>query len=45
MVLLLSLMLLVGGGLFQQVFGVVAGIIGTCIKPNSKTKKQGDLGT
>ena len=41
---LLSLgMLIVGGGLFPPVFGVVAGIIGTRIKHNSESKEHGGL--
>jgi hypothetical protein len=42
LILLSALLLLVGGGLFPPVFGVIAGIIGTCIKLNSE-KKQGGL--
>ena len=38
LVLLSIIMLLVGGGLFPPVFGVVAGIIGTRIKPSNATK-------
>jgi len=38
LVLLSIMMLLVGGGLFPPVFGVVAGIIGTRIKPSNTTK-------
>jgi len=38
LVLLSIIMLLVGGGLFPPVFGVVAGIIGTRIKPSNTTK-------
>jgi hypothetical protein len=36
LILLSILMLLVGGGLFPPVFGVVAGIIGTQIKSDSR---------
>ncbi len=38
LILLSIIMLLVGGGLFPPVFGVVAGIIGTRIKPSSATE-------
>lgn len=43
LILLSIIMLLVGGGLFPPVFGVVAGIIGTRIKPSSESTKHGDL--
>ena len=38
LILLSIIMLLVGGGLFPPVFGVVAGIIGTHIKPSNAAK-------
>jgi len=38
LILLSIIMLLVGGGLFPPVFGVVAGIIGTRIKPSNTTE-------
>jgi len=38
LVLLSIIMLLVGGGLFPPVFGVVAGIIGTRLKPSNATE-------
>ncbi len=41
LILLSIIMLLVGGGLFPPVFGVVAGIIGTRIKPSSESTKNG----
>jgi hypothetical protein len=41
LIFLLIIMLLVGGGLFPPVFGVVAGIIGTRIKPSSESTKKG----
>jgi len=41
LILLSIIMLLVGGGLFPPVFGVVAGIIGTRIKPSSESTKHG----
>lgn len=41
LILLSIIILLVGGGLFPPVFGVVAGIIGTRIKPSSESTKNG----
>ncbi|MCK4885621.1 hypothetical protein KAS24_06060 [Candidatus Bathyarchaeota archaeon] len=41
LIFLSIIMLLVGGGLFPPVFGVVAGIIGTRIKPSSESTKNG----
>jgi hypothetical protein len=42
LILLSIILLLVGGGLFPPVFGVVAGFIGTRIKPiNESTKYMG----
>ena len=41
LILLSIIMLLVGGGLFPPVFGVVAGIIGTRIKPINESTKHG----
>jgi hypothetical protein len=41
LIFLSIIMLLVGGGLFPPVFGVVAGIIGTRIKPSSESTKKG----
>ena len=41
LILLSIIMLLVGGGLFPPVFGVVAGIIGTRIKPINESTKYG----
>ena len=43
LILLSIIMLLVGGGLFPPVFGVVAGIIGTRIKHSSESIKHGGL--
>ncbi len=43
LILLSIIMLLVGGGLFPPVFGVVAGIIGTGIKPSSESTNGGCL--
>jgi hypothetical protein len=43
LILLSIVMLLVGGGLFPPVFGVVAGIIGTRIKHSSESTKHGGL--
>ncbi len=41
LIFLSIIMLLVGGGLFPPAFGVVAGIIGTRIKPSSESTKNG----
>jgi len=38
LILLSIIMILVGGGLIPPIFGVVAGIIGTRIKPSNATK-------
>lgn len=43
LILLSIIMLLVGGGLFPPVFGVVAGIIGTRIKHSSGSTRHGGL--
>ena len=43
LILLSTIMLLVGGGLFPPVFGVAAGIIGTRIKHSSESTKHGGL--
>lgn len=43
LILLSIIMLLVGGGLFPPVFGVVAGIIGTRIKHSNESPKHGGL--
>ena len=45
LILLSIIMLLVGGGLFPPVFGVVAGIIGTRIKPSSESKQKREVWT